>query len=203
LNAILSKEARHELNTRLFIQTIRLVSQSKNIDNCLVISSDPEVIRIGKGCGAEMLEETNPKGLNAALRLGTEFAMAQSVDRIMIIPADLPLLNPSDIDLLTSESCVSPVIVLAPDRHHKGTNALVSSPPGIIQYSFGEGSFAVHQNQARESGADLRIVDTLSLALDLDTPDDYYLLMASENLKPSVKHLFEQSNSRNSQEEEK
>jgi 2-phospho-L-lactate guanylyltransferase len=62
--------------------------------------------------------------------------------------------------------------VIVPDRHGPGTNALVLTPPGVMEPAFGEGSFARHAARARAAGATLKVADVRSLGLDVDTPDD-------------------------------
>ncbi len=69
-----------------------------------------------------------------------------------------------------------PVVVIAPDRHGKGTNALLMSPSGLIEYDFGEDSFQRHCDRVRASGARLEIVDLPSLGLDLDIPEDLEII---------------------------
>jgi 2-phospho-L-lactate guanylyltransferase len=65
-----------------------------------------------------------------------------------------------------------PVVVVAPDRHRKGTNALLVCPVGLIEYDFGPGSFQKHCDQALKAGARLEIFDLPSMALDVDIPED-------------------------------
>ena len=77
-----------------------------------------------------------------------------------------------------------PVVVIAPDRHLKGTNALLISPSGLIEYDFGENSFERHCQQVREAGARLEIVNLPSLGLDLDLPEDLELIRSLELGKP-------------------
>ena len=74
-----------------------------------------------------------------------------------------------------------PVVVIAPDRHRLGTNALVIAPAGIIEYDFGENSFERHCERAKHAGARLEIVELPSLGLDLDVPDDFELVKNLEN----------------------
>jgi 2-phospho-L-lactate guanylyltransferase len=75
------------------------------------------------------------------------------------------------------------VVVIAPDRHGKGTNALLMVPPGQIEYDFGEGSFQRHCERAKNSGARLEIVNLPSLSLDLDMPEDLELVRKLEASK--------------------
>ncbi len=65
-----------------------------------------------------------------------------------------------------------PVVVVAPDRHRQGTNALLVCPVGLIDYVFGPNSFQHHCELALKAGARLEIVDLPSLALDMDLPED-------------------------------
>jgi 2-phospho-L-lactate guanylyltransferase (CobY/MobA/RfbA family) len=76
--------------------------------------------------------------------------------------------------------------VIAPDRHKQGTNALLTSPPGIIEYDFGKNSFARHVQLAERSGARVEICDLPTLGLDLDNPEDLELLEADFDLKKGV-----------------
>ena len=69
-----------------------------------------------------------------------------------------------------------PVVVVAPDRRHQGTNALLVCPAGLIEYDFGPGSFQRHCERARQVGARLEILELPSLALDMDLPEDLDLV---------------------------
>jgi 2-phospho-L-lactate guanylyltransferase (CobY/MobA/RfbA family) len=74
-------------------------------------------------------------------------------------------------------------VVIAPDRHEKGTNALLISPTGLIEYDFGENSFERHCERARAAGARLEIVNLPALGLDLDVPEDLELVRRLELAK--------------------
>ena len=73
-----------------------------------------------------------------------------------------------------------PVVVIAPDRHEKGTNALLLSPANLIEYDFGGDSFRRHCERARRAGARLEVVKLPSLGLDLDLPEDLELIRKLE-----------------------
>ena len=68
-----------------------------------------------------------------------------------------------------------PLVVLAPDRHGRGTNALLLAPPDAIEFGFGGDSRAAHAACAEETGARYVELDG-QLSLDLDTPDDLLLV---------------------------
>ena len=68
------------------------------------------------------------------------------------------------------------MVVIAPDRRRRGTNALLLSPADLIEYDFGGNSFVRHCERARRAGARLEVVELPSLGLDLDLPEDLELV---------------------------
>jgi 2-phospho-L-lactate guanylyltransferase len=102
-------------------------------------------------------------------------ALNHSVQGVIIVPADLPLITVDDIREVIKRAIDPPVVVITPDRHHEGTNALLIAPPGIIKYEYGPGSFQRHCAQAVKVGARLEICECGSVALDIDLPEDLEL----------------------------
>jgi 2-phospho-L-lactate guanylyltransferase len=131
-----------------------------------------------------------PGGLNGALRQAQRAAAAGGADTLLIVPADLPILGPDDVEALLRAALGAPV-VLAPDHAENGTNALVLSPPAALTPSFGESSFARHRRLAERAGVPFLVVDRPGLALDLDTPADAQSLLASGRDGGAVRLLRE------------
>ena len=69
--------------------------------------------------------------------------------------------------------------MLVPDRHGRGTNALLVAPPDAIDVRFGGDSRAAHAAAAMEAGA-LLVELAGPLRLDLDTPDDLVLAQTAD-----------------------
>jgi 2-phospho-L-lactate guanylyltransferase len=69
--------------------------------------------------------------------------------------------------------------VLVPDRHGRGTNALLLEPPTAIPFAFGGDSRSAHASLAASVGAAYLELDG-PLALDLDTPEDVVRLEAAD-----------------------
>jgi 2-phospho-L-lactate guanylyltransferase len=91
------------------------------------------------------------------------------------------LITKEDVLELIQRAQEPPVVVIAPDRHGRGTNALLISPPGLIEYDFGENSFQRHCKRAKQAGARLEVVELPSLGLDLDIPEDFELIKSLES----------------------
>jgi 2-phospho-L-lactate/phosphoenolpyruvate guanylyltransferase len=117
-------------------------------------------------------------GLNRALRQAQRLAAAGGADRLLMVPADLPLIGAADIGRLLVASR-NAAVVIAPDRAETGTNALLVKPPLALEASFGDGSFDRHRRLAAQAGLTVTVVRRPGLALDLDTPADVAQLLAS------------------------
>lgn len=187
LSGVLSLEARTALNHYLLSNTLETLASVSEIEHSLVVSRDPEALTIAREYGARTVQEQGSPQLNIALTRATLVAINHSVQAVLIIPADLPLLTSNDIRAVISMSFDPPVVVITPDRHKQGTNALLISPPGLIQIEFGPDSFQRHCSQAKSAGVRLEICERNSVALDIDLPEDLeqagYELMEANKLK--------------------
>ncbi|MBE7534855.1 MAG: 2-phospho-L-lactate guanylyltransferase [Anaerolineales bacterium] len=181
LAGMLSEDERTQLNHALLEHTLNTLSALKEITKVLVISRDPLALNLARQYDARTVQEEGTPHLNAALQRATIAAQAGRALGILILPADLPLITTEDIRALLDRAVKPPVVAIAPDRHKRGTNALVISPAGLIEYAFGEDSFQRHSELAKQAGARLEIVDSPSLALDLDTPEDLEIVKHMEN----------------------
>jgi 2-phospho-L-lactate guanylyltransferase len=152
-----------------------------DIEHILVISRDQAALALARECGARTVQEHGSPRLNMALARATIIAKTYATRGVLILPADLPLITPEDIQTLLALAVDPPVVVVAPDRRRQGTNALLVCPAGLIEYEFGPSSFHRHCERARLAGARLEICELPSLALDMDLPED--LELVSETLE--------------------
>jgi 2-phospho-L-lactate guanylyltransferase len=183
LSGVLSDDERAVLNRMFLEQTLDVLRNTPTVTQTLVISRDPAALAIAREFGARtVLEDGNPN-LNNALARATMLARNYATHGVLVLPADLPLLTKDDLLMFFDHIYKSPCVVITPDRHENGTNALLMAPGGLIKYSFGPGSFTRHCEQARLAGVGLEIVRNQHIELDLDTPDDLALLKQLENLK--------------------
>jgi 2-phospho-L-lactate guanylyltransferase len=183
LAGALSEEERTELNRNLLQNTLQTFADLKEVEEVLVISRDPHALTIARNYGARTVREDGQPGLNTALKRATVVAQIYATGGVLVLPADLPLITRADVLTLIQHAGEPPVVVIAPDRHEKGTNALLISPTGLIEYDFGENSFERHCERARAAGARLEIVNLPALGLDLDVPEDLELVRRLELAK--------------------
>jgi 2-phospho-L-lactate guanylyltransferase len=188
LAGTLSDDERADLNRLLLERTLKTLTEIKDVEEVLVVSRDSSALALARDLGARTVQEDDgAPNLNTALKRATVVAQVYASRGVLIVPADLPLLNQDDVTALLSRSTNPPVVVIAPDRHHKGTNALLLSPANVIEYDFGEGSFERHCVRAKKAGARLEIVNLPSLELDLDLPEDLELIRNIESQRMGKK----------------
>ncbi|MGH6878348.1 MAG: 2-phospho-L-lactate guanylyltransferase [Rhizomicrobium sp.] len=171
LSPVMAPEARAKLVADMFkhvFATARLVVEAQAV---IVLSRDRDVLALAEAGRATALIETTRPDLNAALSQAAQFGRANGASKLLILVSDLPLLCKSDLVAMIEQTCV-----VAPDRHGRGTNALLwpaSASPG---FHFGENSFALHCAAARTAGFDPQIVSRRGLGSDVDLPEDLQFL---------------------------
>jgi 2-phospho-L-lactate guanylyltransferase len=180
LSGTLSEDERAELNQTLLEHTLQILTASKELEQVLVVSRDPHALTIARNLGARTVLEDGQPHLNTALTRATVVAKVYATRGVLVLPADLPLLSHDDILALIERATQPPVVVIAPDRHEQGTNALLMSPTGLIEYDFGDGSYQRHCERAHKANVRLEILKLPSLALDLDLPEDLELIRKLE-----------------------
>jgi 2-phospho-L-lactate guanylyltransferase len=171
LRAELDPTPRRALVEAMFSDVLIALRRATLVDQVLVVSADNVAQRIAGGYDAMVLEDEDLGHSQAAAR-GAERALELGVDRVLMVPGDCPLLSPTELDELLRRQVPSPSLLVVPDRHGTGTNALLLTPPDALQPSFGPGSHDRHHEHANTAGIHVETVEVPSLALDIDTPED-------------------------------
>jgi 2-phospho-L-lactate guanylyltransferase len=183
LGETLDAEERQELVTGLLTRTVVTALAVTRLDDVLVVSPDPEVLARTAALGARTLRQRS-RGLNPGIRDARDDAMAGGAEAVVILPIDLPFVTKAAIEAILKPLTREPAptgepartVVLVPDRHGTGTNALALSPPDVIDVAFGPGSRAAHRHRAEAALARYVELADSPLAVDLDTPDDLVLI---------------------------
>ena len=176
LGEVLDAEERRDLVTRLLEQTIAAARTAVRVDAVVVVSPDAATLSLAAAAGARALPQRGG-GLNAAVGQARDLAVEEGFAAVIVLPGDLPFVDGPAIDALVAaaDEDLEPVVVLVPDRHGRGTNALLLRPPGVIDTAFGGDSRDAHERRALAAGA--RYVERDgSLGVDVDTPDDLLLV---------------------------
>jgi 2-phospho-L-lactate guanylyltransferase len=187
LGEMLDAEERHDLVEGLLARTVVAALDVTSLEDVLVVSPDREVLRRASAMGARTLRQRSV-GLNAGLREARTDVVAGGATAVLVIPIDLPLVTTDAIEAvvallappLTGEADAgAATIVLVPDRHGTGTNALGLRPPDVIDFAFGRGSRQAHLAAAATAGVTPIELDG-PLTVDLDTADDLVFVESAE-----------------------
>jgi 2-phospho-L-lactate guanylyltransferase len=167
----LDPRPRRALVEAMFSDVLVALRRATLVDQVLVVSRDHNAQRIAGGYGA-MIAEDEDEGHNGAAGRGVAQALELGMDRALLVPGDCPLLDPTELDALIARPVGAPSMLVVPDRHGTGTNALLLTPPDALASSFGPGSHDRHHEHAAAAGVIVETVEVPSLAFDVDTPED-------------------------------
>jgi 2-phospho-L-lactate guanylyltransferase len=177
LGAVLDAEERRDLALRLADATVHAAVATPGIDETLVVTPDDEVRDLALRAGARPLRQRSG-GLNDGLRQARAEAVAAGARAILVLPIDIPQISADLLEpMVALADTPTPVVAIVPDRHGRGTNALLLSPPDVIEFCFGGDSKDAHLGAARAVGARVEVLDG-PLTLDIDTPEDLLLAQA-------------------------
>ncbi len=184
LAGALPVEAREALVRRMLRGVVRAAGESGAVGTIMVVSPDADALAFAAELGASVVplrQDITTPGLNAAAATGRDWARARQAAAVLVLLGDLPLLGAADVsDLVYHPSGVR--LVLAPDRHGTGTNALLlrfdraDEDAHRFQFRFGLDSYAEHAGEAHRLGMMFATHIAPGTALDLDTLQDLQLL---------------------------
>lgn len=178
----LSAGDRLALATGMLSDVLAALRRCQRVDDIVVVTGEPGAEALARGAGAQVLADSPEDGHSEAALRGIEWAITDGAFAVLLVAGDTPALAPADVDRLVDSVGDGPEVVIVPDRHGEGTNALLLQPPDAIRPAFGEGSRARHEALARQAGVKVTIFECLSLGLDVDTMSD--LRELSESLAP-------------------
>jgi len=170
LKPILNPGARAGLTLYMMGRVISALKEA-GVENVCVVSPDRIVLDEARERGAAPLLQES-RGLNPALEEGRRWAMDRGASTLLVLPADLPLLDAEDVMAVLEGVSEEGSVVISPDGAHAGTNALLLRPPDVLPFAFGHDSYEAHLRFARERGLEVGVRERPHLSFDLDTAED-------------------------------
>lgn len=168
----LSGGTRRALTEAMVTDVLMALRRTEAVHEVLVVTSEPAAEAIGRGYGADVLHDDLDDGQSAAALIGIAHAMESGATRVLLVPGDCPALDPVELGALLERPQIGRGVVIVPDRHGTGTNALLLTPPDVIEPAFGPGSRERHEELASVAGVPCTVEEIPTLALDVDTADD-------------------------------
>jgi len=174
---LLSSEERRLLAWAMFEDVSRIVTDITLFDRIVLVSSYEPAIEHARRLSWDVLVEESQQSESASIDWASRILAERGFERVMRLPADIPLARAEDIDSLISIELTAPAALLVPSREGTGTNAIIRTPPDLFPSRFGPNSFTLHQEEAAQVGVECVIVENERIAFDVDDPSDVAFLL--------------------------
>lgn len=169
LCTVLSPDVRAALVREMLRDVIGALTRSGCLGDVVVLTDDPHAREIARAAGCAHRPDVPGIDLSGQLNLAARSLRDEGVAAILVIPADVPCVQPGDVRDLIGDGKAQ--IVICPAESDGGTNALMCSPPDGLTFAFGPQSSRRHVQMAQLAGHRVRCV-RLERMRDIDRPDD-------------------------------
>lgn len=176
LRPVLGDTRRSQLAQRLCERTLSFFQRHFPDYPLLVITASAAISELAHRHGASVLREVRPAGLSGAAALAAHWSKRHGFGSQLLVPADIARLDADEFRCLLAQPRPVPSVLICP-ASDAGTNALLTTPPDVVPFSFGERSSEAHQASARARSVPCQLLHFEHMRFDLDTPDDLHNLM--------------------------
>ena len=155
LAGLLTPQERALLACTMFEDVFAALREAQELkqgfDRLLVVTAEPYVLSRCRQEGVMVLEEQEQLSHNDSVKLATRWAARLGATSLLSVPIDTPAVTPREILSLLRAHRKFPVVVV-PSADGSGTNALLRTPPDVIDPRFGPGSCKLHVQAAEAKG---------------------------------------------------
>ena len=173
LGPLLNKYEREHLSKLLLERTVRVLKGSSSISSIVLVSPDLSVKKIAHMHGVTFLKEKLQSGVNSAVNLAGKFCSHEGAEATIVLPSDLPLLLPEDIDTVCNSALrTRRCIILCPSYKLDGSNLMLRKPSNIIQPFYDSNSYVMHALEGARNNIKTSILFIRRVMIDIDTIHD-------------------------------
>jgi len=171
LASILDQATRTQLAQAMLFDVLETLRACISPTEVSVVSSDRFALELARRFEFQIIPDNANRSETDAIETATRFCEQQGIDSTLVIPADIPLIQASEIDeILRAAPAEGSVLVPASDG--RGTNAAWRRPAGLFPLRFGNDSFKPHLAAARATEKPCMVLSLPGIALDIDKPSD-------------------------------
>lgn len=178
LAPVLSSAQRQDLAFAMLRDVLQALTAVPELAGILLVSVDPAAAALAAKFGAQVSSAQASAGHTAAV-MGAAHQLAGEHLGLLTVPGDIPLVEAHDIRELLAAQRAAPAFTIVPARDQMGSNAILCSPAGALPLRFGDNSFFPHLAAAEARGVEPQVIDMPRIALDIDTPEDLALFLAT------------------------
>ena len=165
-------------------EILQVVSETKSIDDIILVSKDEYAFGIGKKFNCVEIFDEKESGVNNAVTLANEFLMENDYACSIILPQDIPLILPEDLDNLVRFFQKTRYAIIVPSRHFDGTNALVRMPKAGMKTRYDEGSYKFQMEPLKTAQMYYSLALIKRIMVDVDNIVDVNYVI-KQNIKPA------------------
>jgi 2-phospho-L-lactate guanylyltransferase len=179
LAKVLTPAQRQHLAIAMFTDVMTALAATQGLSGIVVVTLDPAVTDIAQGFGARVIGEDADAGHTAAVAAGARALVREGRGGMMSIPGDIPLVTSSEIETLLGAHPAAPAFSIVAAHDGRGSNAVLLTPPDVLNLRFGDDSFLPHVAAAEALRIAVRQHRLPGIGLDIDTPADLVKLKQS------------------------
>ena len=181
LEGVLTKEERQRLVKAMAEDVFVALKAAKGLAGIAVVSHDEEVAAWARAHSLVLIDDTQAKGLSAAVSLAANHLTKKGATAMLCVLADIPLVVPGNFDAILeahADSSDTPHLIIAPSRDGDGSNCMLIAPPDAIPFHYGGGSCKAHLKEAKTRNLVTTVLDLSGTGHDIDTREDLLDLVA-------------------------
>ena len=179
LSPLLSRAERRALAEAMLQDVLAAVAGINHHTRVGVVTSDPFAVSLAQSHGFTTIPDPTNLGESDAIAQATEHCLANGEDSTLVIPGDIPLLQPEDLERVLAAAPARGA-VLVPGWDGRGSNAVFRRPANLFPLRFGNDSFPPHLRASQATGHPCVVLRLPRIGLDVDNPADLAQLLAAE-----------------------
>ena len=180
----LSESKVEQLCKIMLEEILQVISETKSIDDVILISKDESAFEIGRKFGCVEIIDEKESGVNNAVSLADEFLSEHDYSCSIVLPQDIPLLFPDDLENLLGFHENTKNAIIVPSRHFDGTNALVRKSTPHMKTRYDEGSYKFQSEPIKAAKIGYSVALIHRIMIDIDNVVDVNYVI-KQNIKPS------------------
>lgn len=177
LNIILGPD-RRDLTLAMLEDVLFALADSNRIERIAVVTADADVASAAAHLGVLVIDEIEPRGMDAAIKLAIEQIHELGGSHAVVLPADIPLATGEELDRLMrlqeaeQRAGGNGVIGITPSADGRGTNLLCLEANSDFETCYGPSSYTLHLERALQNSRRPVTLESPALSLDIDSPAD-------------------------------
>jgi 2-phospho-L-lactate guanylyltransferase len=171
LASVLDQSTRTKLAEAMLFDVLETLRSWTNRPDISIVTSDHFAQELARRFEFQIIPDIASRSETDAIEMATRFCESRGVDSTLVIPADIPLIDASELEQIL-EAAPAEGSVLVPAADGRGTNAAWRRPAGLFPLRFGNDSFKPHLAAARATRKPCVVLSLPGIALDVDNPSD-------------------------------